>query len=292
MRRIAEAAGRVLRPLSSLLSTRLKLENGTAADENQSTVNIVGSNLVVRAADSRPFSDTEREFLREVFDLLRVAEQGDARLRMFEDRIGRLEGENLDLLMQNRTLSEISARDSLTGLYNRWYVMEKIDSEMNRALRHGSPMSVLMLDLDHFKKVNDSFGHGVGDEVLKVVGQVLRESCRVYDVAGRYGGEEFCVVLPETRVGNTKMVAERIRSRLASTELPVGSSSITVTASIGVAGMDSVSDEGVVSAAALLDRADRALYSAKHHGRNRVELWLPEVPPSLTSHGSDSGPSH
>jgi diguanylate cyclase (GGDEF)-like protein len=284
MRRIAEAAGRVLRPLSSLLSTRLKLENGTAADENQSTVNVVGSNLVVRAGDSRPFSDTEREFLREVFDLIRIAEQTDARLRMFEDRIGRLEGENLDLLMQNRTLSEISARDSLTGLYNRWYVMEKIDSEMNRALRHGSPMSVLMLDLDHFKKVNDSFGHGVGDEVLKVVGQVLRESCRVYDVAGRYGGEEFCVVLPETRVGNTKQVAERIRSRLASTELPVGSSSITVTASIGVAGMDSVSDEGVVSAAALLDRADRALYSAKHHGRNRVELWLPEVPPSLTSH--------
>jgi|SRR5437868_3688822 len=284
MRRIAEAAGRVLRPLSSLLSTRLKLENGTAADENRSTVNLTGSNLVVRAADSRPFSDTERDFLREMFELIRLAEQTDARLRMFEDRIGRLEGENLDLLMQNRTLSEISARDSLTGLYNRWYVMEKIDSEMNRALRHGSPMSVLMLDLDHFKKVNDSFGHSVGDEVLKVVGQVLRESCRVYDVAGRYGGEEFCVVLPETRVGNTKAVAERIRSRLASTELPVGSSSITVTASIGVAGMDSVSDEGVVSAAALLDRADRALYSAKHHGRNRVELWLPEAPPSSTSH--------
>jgi len=284
MRRIAEAAGQVLRPLSSLLSTRLKLENGTAADENSSTVNIAGSNLVVRAADSRPFSDTEREFLRQVFDLIRLAEQTDARMRTFEDRIGRLEGENLDLLMQNRTLSEISARDSLTGLYNRWYVMEKIDSEMNRALRHGSPMSVLMLDLDHFKKVNDSFGHSVGDEVLKVVGQVLRESCRVYDVAGRYGGEEFCVVLPETRVGNTKQVAERIRSRLASTELPVGSSSITVTASIGVAGMDSVSDEGVVSAAALLDRADRALYAAKHHGRNRVELWLPEAPPSATSH--------
>ena len=284
MRRIAEAAGQVLRPLSSLLSTRLKLENGTAADENSSTVNIAGSNLVVRAADSRPFSDTEREFVRQVFDLIRLAEQTDARMRAFEDRIGRLEGENLDLLMQNRTLSEISARDSLTGLYNRWYVMEKIDSEMNRALRHGSPMSVLMLDLDHFKKVNDSFGHSVGDEVLKVVGQVLRESCRVYDVAGRYGGEEFCVVLPETRVGNTKQVAERIRSRLASTELPVGSSSITVTASIGVAGMDSVSDEGVVSAAALLDRADRALYAAKHHGRNRVELWLPEAPPSATSH--------
>ena len=284
MRRIAEAAGRVLRPLSSLLNTRLKLENGIAADEGPSCVAVSGSNLVVRAADSRPFTDVEREFLREAFDLIRLAEQTDARLRMFEDRIGKLEGENLDLLMQNRSLSEISARDALTGLYNRWYVMEKIDSEMNRALRHGSPMSVLMLDLDDFKKVNDSFGHSVGDEVLKNVGQVLRDSCRVYDVPGRYGGEEFCIVLPETRVGNTKQVAERIRSRLAATELPVGEKSIVVTASIGVAGMDSVADEGVVSAAALLDRADRALYAAKHHGRNRVELWLPEAPPSATSH--------
>jgi len=284
MRRIAEAAGRVLRPLSSLLNTRLKLETALAADENLSTVAVSGSNLVVRAADSRPFTDTEREFLREMFDLIRLSEQTDARLRTFEDRIGKLEGENLDLLMQNRTLSEISARDALTGLYNRWYVMEKIDSEMNRALRHGSPMSVLMLDLDHFKRVNDSFGHSVGDEVLKNVGQVLRESCRVYDVPGRYGGEEFCIVLPDTRVGNTKAVAERIRSRLASTELPVGTTSIIVTASIGVAGMDSVADEGVVSAAALLDRADRALYSAKHHGRNRVELYLPEAPPSETNH--------
>jgi len=284
MRRIAEAAGRVLRPLSSLLNTRLKLETALAADETLSTVAVSGSNLVVRAADSRPFTDTEREFLREMFDLIRLSEQTDARLRTFEDRIGKLEGENLDLLMQNRTLSEISARDALTGLYNRWYVMEKIDSEMNRALRHGSPMSVLMLDLDHFKRVNDSFGHSVGDEVLKNVGQVLRESCRVYDVPGRYGGEEFCIVLPDTRVGNTKAVAERIRSRLASTELPVGDKSIIVTASIGVAGMDSVADEGVVSAAALLDRADRALYSAKHHGRNRVELYLPEAPPSETNH--------
>src|SRR5438552_15751931 len=190
----------------------------------------------------------------------------------------------MDLLMRNRILSEVSARDSLTGLYNRWYVMEKIESEMNRSLRHGSPVAVLMIDIDHFKRVNDTWGHAVGDEVLKNVGQVLRDSCRVYDVPGRYGGEEFCIVLPETRVGNTRQVAERIRSRLATTELPVGDKSIIVTASIGVAGMDPVADEGVVSAAALLDRADRALYSAKHHGRNRVELYLPEAPPSETNH--------
>jgi diguanylate cyclase (GGDEF)-like protein len=120
--------------------------------------------------------------------------------------------------------------------------------------------------------------------MLKIVGQVLRESCRIYDVPGRYGGEEFCIVLPETRVGNTTVVAERIRTRLAATELPVGNASVSVTASIGVAGMDSVSDEGVVSAAALIERADRALYAAKHLGRNRVELWLPELPPDQLSH--------
>src|SRR5207237_1297478 len=213
MRRIAEAAGRVLRPLSSLLNTRLKLENGIAADENLSTVAVSGSNLVVRAADSRPFTDTEREFLREMFDLIRLSEQTDARLRTFEDRIGKLEGENLDLLMQNRALSEISARDALTGLYNRWYVMEKIDSEMNRALRHGAPMSLLMVDLDHFKRVNDSFGHMVGDQVLKHVGQVLRESCRVYDVPGRYGGQEVCIILPESRVSGMTVLRRGWRKR-------------------------------------------------------------------------------
>ena len=281
MRRIAEAAGRVLRPLAAMLNTRLKLETGTPAAENRSTISVGGGNLVVRAADGREFTPLEREFVVEVFELLRLAEETDARTRSAEERIAHLERENLDLLMQHRVLEEISARDSLTGLYNRWFVMEKIESEMNRALRHGAPMSVLMLDLDNFKTVNDSFGHSVGDEVLKSVGQVLRESCRVYDVPGRYGGEEFCIVLPETLLGNTKNVAERIRSRLAQTQLAaVGNKPINVTASIGVAGVDSVTNDGLVSAAALIERADRALYAAKHHGRNRVELWLPEQPPN------------
>ena len=95
-----------------------------------------------------------------------------------------LQRENLDLVVKNRTLSEVSSRDSLTGLYNRWFVIEKIDSEMNRALRHGSPMSLIMLDIDHFKRVNDTWGHGAGDEVLQGIGKLLRDSCRVYDVPG------------------------------------------------------------------------------------------------------------
>ncbi|PYQ27199.1 MAG: hypothetical protein DMF57_18560 [Acidobacteria bacterium] len=273
MRRIAEVAGRILRPLSRLLDRRLQLDEGAAAAGDMTVVSVAAPAVVVRAEDGRPFNEAERQLLDEIFALARVADESDNRLRALEDRFLILQRENLDLVMKNRILSEISHKDALTGLYNRFYVMEKIDSEMNRALRHGYPISVLMLDLDHFKRINDSYGHPVGDEVLKIVGQVLRDSCRVYDVAGRYGGEEFCIVLPETQVGNTTQVAERIRNRLATTPLSVGSTSIVVTASIGVAGMDST--EGVLSASTLVERADRALYSAKHLGRNRVEMWNP-----------------
>jgi diguanylate cyclase (GGDEF)-like protein len=152
-------------------------------------------------------------------------------------------------------------------------VIEKLDSELNRALRHGSPMSLLMLDVDHFKRVNDTFGHAAGDQVLQAIGKLLRDSCRVYDVPGRYGGEEFCILLPETRLGNTNVVAERIRSRLEATELGSAGTPIHVTVSIGIAGIDSSQDVDEVSPSALLDRADRALYTAKHRGRNRIELW-------------------
>ncbi len=284
MRRIAEVAGRLLRPLSRVLDRRLQLDEAGPAAGDLSVVGLRTPPLAVRSEDGRPFSEQERQLIDEILDVVQLADTTESRLRALEERAGALQRENLDLVMKNRILSEISNRDALTGLYNRWYVMEKIDSEMNRALRHGSPISVLMLDIDHFKRINDSYGHPVGDEVLKSVGQVLRDSCRVYDVPGRYGGEEFCIVLPETQVGNTTAVAERIRTRLATTPLSVGDASIVVTASIGIAGMDS--SEGVLSAATLVERADRALYSAKHHGRNRVETWSPSpgAGPQETSH--------
>jgi diguanylate cyclase (GGDEF)-like protein len=143
---------------------------------------------------------------------------------------------------------------------------------MNRSLRHGSPVTVLMMDIDHFKLVNDTWGHAVGDQVLKAIGQVLRDSCRVYDVPGRYGGEEFCVVLPETPMGNSPAVAERIRTRVESSAVAIDDLSIHVTASIGIAGIEAGAADAVQTANALIDRADRALYVAKHRGRNRVEM--------------------
>jgi diguanylate cyclase (GGDEF)-like protein len=248
---------------------------------------VAAPRVSIVSADGRPFAEEERRLIREIFDVVRLAEESEARFEELEQRMLGLQRENLDLVVKNRLLSEVSSRDTLTGLYNRWFVMEKIDSELNRALRHGSPMSLLMLDLDHFKRINDTWGHAAGDQVLQTIGKLLRDSCRVYDVPGRYGGEEFCIVLPETKTGNTTVVAERIRKRLESTAVPCGETSIVVTASIGIAGMDEPQDVDVLSPAGLIDRADRALYSAKNRGRNRVETWdsaLFHVAPDAINH--------
>ena len=268
------AAARILEPLSELLHKPLYLVDGQSPEAgNTFAIRVEMPRVAVVSADGKPFSEEERRLVDSLFDVLRVAAESEARYTELEQRMLSLQRENLDLVVRNRALSEVSSRDALTGLYNRWYVIEKIDSEINRALRHGSPMSVLMLDLDHFKRINDTWGHSAGDEVLKAIGKLLRDSCRVYDVPGRYGGEEFCIVLPETRMGNTEVVAERIRHRLESTELPCGGESIVVTASIGIAGMEEAASSDILSPAALIDRADRALYSAKSRGRNRIETW-------------------
>jgi diguanylate cyclase (GGDEF)-like protein len=278
MSRFAEdVAARIARSLSVLFEKKLTIVDSASAD----TVRSVALTNDVSVQFDDAIGAVPREVVQEIASLVRFASDRDGRVRELNERLAALESANLDLLVKNSALSEISARDSLTGLYNRWYVMEKIDSEMNRSLRHGSPVSLIMMDIDHFKRVNDSFGHSAGDRVLRSVGQVLRDSCRVYDVAGRYGGEEFCIVLPETRVGNTTVVAERIRERLAASRFDVGEESVVVTASIGIAGIESIEAEDGLSPLSLIDRADQALYSAKHHGRNRVEMW------TVAMHGTE-----
>jgi diguanylate cyclase (GGDEF)-like protein len=267
MGRFAEdVAARIVRSLSASFKKKLTIVDSASADAARSFALTPSTSIQFE----KPLAAASRELVNEIASLVRFA---DERVRELQKQLANVESANAELLRRNSALSEISARDALTGLYNRWYVMEKIDSEMNRSLRHRSPVSLIMLDIDHFKRVNDSFGHSAGDRVLRSVGQVLRDSCRVYDVAGRYGGEEFCVVLPETRVGNTTVVAERIRERLAASRFEVGADSVVVTASIGIAGVDSLESEAALSPSMLIDRADQALYSAKHHGRNRVEMW-------------------
>ena len=286
MESFESAAARMLAPLSELLQKPLTLADSRSAEAaHRFAVRLALPRVSVASADGQPFTEAERRVIEQVFNVLRMVEESESRYAELEQRMLGLQRENLDLTVKNRMLSEVSSRDSLTGLYNRWFVLEKIDSELNRALRHGSPMSLLMLDLDHFKRINDTFGHTAGDQVLQGIGRLLRESCRVYDVPGRYGGEEFCIVLPETKSGNTTIVAERIRQRLASSALPCGDGSIAVTASIGIAGTDST-EAAVLSPAELIERADRALYAAKNRGRNRVEMWSSsfDVPGDAVSH--------
>jgi diguanylate cyclase (GGDEF)-like protein len=274
MNTVEAATTRLIPPLSVLLRKPLALVDAHSAEASNSfAIRFSVPRVCIVSADGMPFAEEERRLLNEIFEVIRMAEESDAKYRELEDRMILLQRENLELVVRNRTLNEVSSRDTLTGLYNRWYVLEKIDSEINRALRHGSPMALLMLDIDHFKNVNDTYGHGVGDQVLQWVGRTLKESCRVYDVAARYGGEEFCIVLPETPTGNTTVAAERIRQRLQQSPVTVGSVEVSVTASFGIAGVDSAPDEGILSPAALIDRADRALYTAKHRGRNRVEMF-------------------
>jgi diguanylate cyclase (GGDEF)-like protein len=157
---------------------------------------------------------------------------------------------------------QLSVTDPLTGLLNRRYVDARLAEEIKRSNRHGFPMSYMMLDIDHFKSYNDSFGHPAGDEALKIVGHVVRETLRGADVLARVGGEEFAIMLPQTTGPEALTIAERIRQNIENTAFPHR----PVTCSIGVA---SCSAELCVSRD-LVEAADRALYQAKRQGRNRV----------------------
>ena len=156
----------------------------------------------------------------------------------------------------------------MTGLCNRRYFLSRLDGEWNRYLRYGRPLSLLMLDIDFFKKVNDTFGHDVGDQVIIHVARVCSDGIRNSDIAGRIGGEEFAVLLLETDLEVAQTVAERVRNAVSRRPVQSGTDCIAVTASIGVA----TADASMRDASALVKRADQALYAAKRAGRNRVAL--------------------
>lgn len=161
--------------------------------------------------------------------------------------------------------------DYLTGVCNRRYFMERAELELHRANRYGSQLSLLMLDIDHFKLINDRYGHKVGDLVLKTLAEVCHNALRDIDIFGRMGGEEFAVLLPETESARAVEVAERLRLSVESADLPLdGNLSVKIHVSIGVASMISPNDNIDV----LLHRADTALYEAKNSGRNRVCVTL------------------
>ena len=166
----------------------------------------------------------------------------------------------------------LSITDPLTGIYNRGYINERLPQEIRRAHRYGRDLSLLLCDIDHFKKVNDTYGHLVGDAVLKSFGQCLLDSIRKQvDWTGRYGGEEFLVVLPETHLDGAIVLADRIRCAVEATAIQTAGQTVRITASFGVSCFSSKTCEAVVSPEALLQEADERLYQAKSQGRNRIE---------------------
>ena len=167
-----------------------------------------------------------------------------------------------------QTSMELAVTDALTGLYNRRYMESHVGTLVERSAARGKSLSVLLLDIDYFKSINDNWGHDAGDDVLRDFSDRLRACIRGIDLACRYGGEEFVVVMPDTDIGVATMVAERIRRRVAGDMFPIqkGEKSIEVTISIGIAARASPED----TAAMILKRADEALYRAKRDGRNRV----------------------
>ena len=175
------------------------------------------------------------------------------------------------LKLQADLLEELSLIDPLTQIPNRRRMDENLESEWKKALRCGKPLSILMIDIDHFKGYNDHYGHGAGDECLCRVAEVLSDGVsRSGDMVARYGGEEFAVILPETDLQSALLIAERLRQLVLGLNLPHAASRLgtRVTVSIGCATMDNATD--ITRTAGLLQKADSMLYQAKNLGRNRV----------------------
>jgi diguanylate cyclase (GGDEF)-like protein len=162
---------------------------------------------------------------------------------------------------------ESTLRDALTGLYNRRHLEHQLDVEIASALRHKKHLSVAMLDIDHFKKVNDTYGHAAGDHVLRTFASVVGNLVRPEDLFARYGGEEFTLVLRDTDETRALALAERLRSMIEQTSIPFGSQTIRITSSSGVATLEECEqpDKGTI-----MRIADERLYAAKQGGRNRV----------------------
>ncbi|ORC31793.1 hypothetical protein B4O97_16740 [Marispirochaeta aestuarii] len=261
------------RPLQIILSAhekrRLKdaLEEG-ADDYIQKPVRKLEFQTRIKAAYIRLKSQMrlfeEREFFRQaVKQEEELASKILDRHLHLKQTLEVMETEKEELERSKAKLERIAKYDMLSGLLNRMSLFSIIDIEIDRALRTEDPLSGIMMDIDHFKPINDNYGHPVGDVVIKEIGRLLQETLRKYDHAGRYGGEEFFMVLPNTYKDQAFTIAERFRLSLMDCAIDTGDLELSVTASLGVAQYHSGE-----SREAWIARADAAMYRAKQKGRN------------------------
>jgi diguanylate cyclase (GGDEF)-like protein len=173
-----------------------------------------------------------------------------------------------EVAMYENKLVEMNQRDGLTGIYNRRFLESKLEEEFNRHKRYGGVYSIIIFDIDHFKDVNDSFGHQCGDFIIKSMTARVSSLIRNVDYLARYGGEEFCCVLPETGIQAAARIAERFREAVSQLESNFDDDVIKITISLGAAEFR----EDIASSSQLIKKADEALYRAKKEGRNRVAI--------------------
>ncbi|MBN1607649.1 MAG: diguanylate cyclase [Polyangiaceae bacterium] len=201
-------------------------------------------------------------------ELVQLNAQYESLVRALEDTIANQERLEQELRRANDRLERLASTDELTSVLNRRALEEALRRDLARADRDAKPLSVALLDVDHFKAVNDTWGHQTGDAVLAMVGRSLKDSLRVSDVIGRYGGEEFLCILPATDSGGALVVAERLRRVLCEQAVPTPAGTVHVTASFGVATATGPGCRNALSS--IVSRADACLYRAKQGGRNRV----------------------
>jgi diguanylate cyclase (GGDEF)-like protein len=205
----------------------------------------------------RELSAADRELLRDLADCVSN-----------ELRVAALSQSRQELVAERNAQLHRSIVDSLTQLCNRQAILDVLHRELCRARCQHAPMGVLMVDVDHFKRINDTHGHVAGDRALRSVAKLLRSGVRLYDTVGRYGGEEFLIVLIDCDRATATAVGERVRARVEASVIELETGPLHATVSVGV----TVWDGGEIEAARLLALADRALYRAKALGRNRVEV--------------------
>jgi len=193
----------------------------------------------------------------------------------------REETERLEAMVKERTqeIELLSKTDALTGLWNRGCLEEMLEMEFKRARRYNHEFAILLLDLDHFKLINDNYGHLAGDEVLRQTSSRISSGLRETDFVGRYGGEEIVVILTETNLSDAKSIGDKLRASIAATPVQLEDQAITVTTSVGV----SYLREEIKTTESLFQEADEALYAAKENGRDQVVVYQPKNNPDIVS---------